>query len=538
MSEVAEIGDHETTLTNQRIRGKMASPRTFTRDEVAQHNKVDDLWVVIDSVVYDLSRFVPAHPGGEHVLVEIAGKDATEEFYSLHRHSVLQKYSKFAIGSIQGEKQKIMQAEEGAMSKVPYAESSFWMGSKTPYYNESHVAFRKAVRKFVDAELRPHAQEFEDNGGKIALELYQKMGRFGLLASRIGPGIHLKFVPNLPAGVKPDQFDYFHEQIAHEEIARLGSPGFADGLGAGFVIGLPPVLAFGSKDMIQKVVPQVLLGDKRICLAITEPYVGSDVANIRCTATKTPDGKFYIVNGVKKWITNGHFSDYFVTAVRTGGPGHSGVSMLLIERSDGLETKQMKTSYSSAAGTAYITYDNVKVPVENLIGKEGGGFPVIMFNFNHERWLIIAAVIRGSRLVTEEAFKWAAQRKVFGKPLIEQPVIRFKLAKMIAEVESVQNWLENITYNMTKMSYKEQSLHLAGPIALLKYQSTRVAHDVSDDAVQILGGRAITKTGLGSVVEAFQRTYKYGSILGGSEEIMADLGVRMAMKAFPKDARL
>ncbi|ORY49046.1 acyl-CoA dehydrogenase NM domain-like protein [Rhizoclosmatium globosum] len=511
--------------------------KTFSRDEVSRHNKADDLWIVIDSVVYDLTRFLPAHPGGEHVLIEVAGKDATEEFYSLHRHAILQKFSKFAIGSVTGEKPKIQQ-DLGSMSKVPYAESSFWMGSKTPYYNESHVAYRKAVREFVDTQLRPHAQEYEDNGGKIDIALYKAMGKFGLLASRIGPGLHLKFVPSLPAGVKPDQFDYFHEMIAHEEIARLGSPSFSDGLGGGMVIGLPPVLAFGSKEMVQKVAPAVLMGEKRICLAITEPYAGSDVANIRCTAKKTPDGKHYIVNGVKKWITNGHFSDYFVTAVRTGGAGHSGVSMLLIERCEGLETKQMKTAYSSAAGTAYVTYDNVKVPVENLIGTENQGFPVIMFNFNHERWLIIAAVNRGSRLVTEESFKWAVQRKVFGKPLIEQPVIRFKLAKMISEVESIQNWLESITYNMTKMSYKEQSLHLAGPIALLKYQSTRVAHDVSDDAVQILGGRAITKTGLGSVVEAFQRTYKYGSILGGSEEIMADLGVRMALKSFPKTARL
>ncbi|KAI9332198.1 acyl-CoA dehydrogenase/oxidase [Obelidium mucronatum] len=511
--------------------------KQYSRDEVARHNKADDLWVVIDSVVYDLTRFAAAHPGGEHVLVEVAGTDATDEFYSLHRHSVLLRFAKFAVGAVAGEKPKILQ-EAGSLSAVPYAEDAYWMGAKSPYFNESHVAFRKAVRLFVDTELRPHAQEYEDNGGKIALELYQAMGRFGLLASRIGPGQHLKLVPSLPAGVKPDQFDYFHELIAHEEIARLGSPGFADGLGAGFVIGLPPVLAFGSKEMIQKVVPGVLSGDKRICLAITEPYAGSDVANIRCTAKKTPCGKFYIVNGVKKWITNGHFSDYFVTAVRTGGAGHNGVSMLLIERTEGLETKQMKTSYSSAAGTAYITYDNVKVPVENLIGKENQGFPVIMYNFNHERWLIICAVNRGSRLVTEEAFKWAVQRKVFGKPLIEQPVIRFKLAKMVAEVEAVQNWLESVTYNMCKMSYKEQSLHLAGPIALLKYQSTRVAHNVSDEAVQILGGRAITKTGLGSIVEGFQRTYKYGSILGGSEEIMADLGVRMALKSFPKNARL
>ncbi|KAJ3069391.1 hypothetical protein HDU98_007520, partial [Podochytrium sp. JEL0797] len=244
--------------------------KSFTRDEVSRHNKPDDLWVIIDSVVYDLTRFVAAHPGGEHVLFEAAGKDATEEFYALHRHAVLQKYTKFAIGNIAGEKPKIVQ-EDGAISKVPYAETAFWMGSKSPYYNESHKTFKAALRKFVDTELRPHAQEYEDNGGKIDIKLYQAMGRFGLLASRIGPGAHLKLVPNLPGGIKPEQFDYFHEQIAHEEMARLGSaPGFADGLGAGFVIGLPPVLAFGSKEMVAKVVPEVLMGDKRICLAITE----------------------------------------------------------------------------------------------------------------------------------------------------------------------------------------------------------------------------------------------------------------------------
>lgn len=505
--------------------------------EVANHNKEDDCWIIIDSVVYNITDFIAMHPGGEGVLLDVAGKECTEEFYGLHRHAVIQKFGpKYAIGVIAGETPKV-NVQPGDISKVPYAETSFWMGSKSPYYNETHIAFRKAVRHFCDTELRPIAAEFEDNGSKMPLEIYQKMGRFGLLASRIGPGPHLKGF-QLPGGVKPEEFDYFHELIAHEEIGALGSPAFSDGLGAGFVIGMPPVLAFGSKDMISKIVPQVLMGNKRICLSITEPTAGSDVANIACTAKKTPCGKFYIVNGVKKWITCGHFADLFVTAVRTGGPGMGGISMLLIERSEGLSTKHIKTSYGSAGGTAYVTYDNVKVPVENLIGKEGGGFPVIMFNFNHERWLIIAAANRGSRLAIEECFKWAQLRKVFGKPLIEQPVIRFKLAKMISEVESVQAWLEQITYNMTKMSYKQQSAVLAGPIALLKFRATRVSHNVVDEACQIFGGRAITKTGLGSVVEGYQRTYKFGSILGGSEEIMADLGIRMAMKAYPKDAKL
>jgi alkylation response protein AidB-like acyl-CoA dehydrogenase len=125
------------------------------------------------------------------------------------------------------------------------------------------------------------------------------------------------------------------------------------------------------------------------------------------------------VNGVKKWITNGVFADYFVTAVRTGpkNSGVNGLSLLLVERGDGLETKPIKTSYSASAGTAYVSYDDVLVPVSNLLGKEGEGFKLIMHNFNHERWYIVAGVNRASRLIIEECLKWSKQRMVFGKPL-------------------------------------------------------------------------------------------------------------------------
>jgi alkylation response protein AidB-like acyl-CoA dehydrogenase len=137
------------------------------------------------------------------------------------------------------------------------------------------------------------------------------------------------------------------------------------------------------------------------------------------------------------------------------------------------------------------------------------------------------------RLVVEECFKWANQRQVFGKPLMSQPVIRQKLAHMAASVEGVQAWLESTTYQMCNMSYREQSVKLGGPIALLKLLCTRVATRVSDEACQIFGGRGITKTGMGRIVESFQRTFKFAAILGGSEEIMADLGIRQVIKDFP-----
>eukprot|EP00658_Telonema_sp_P-2_P004639 TRINITY_DN11720_c0_g1_i1.p1 TRINITY_DN11720_c0_g1~~TRINITY_DN11720_c0_g1_i1.p1 ORF type:complete len:295 (+),score=86.72 TRINITY_DN11720_c0_g1_i1:201-1085(+) len=294
--------------------------------------------------------------------------------------------------------------------------------------------------------------------------------------------------------------------------------------------------------MRQQIAPLIIMGQKRSCLAISEPAAGSDVAGMLTTAKKTPDGKHYIVNGTKKWITNGTFCDYFVTAVRTGDkPGAKGISLLLISRDDagdGFETKPIKTSYASSAGTSYIVMEDVKVPVENLMGVENRGFECIMFNFNHERWFIVAMVLALQRILLEECFKWCNQRKVFGASLMTQPVIREKLARMVGSVEAAYSWLEAITFQMCRMDFKTQQTELGGPIALLKYQTTRVSHLVADDAVQIFGGRAITATGMGKVVERFQRTYKFGSILGGSEEIMADLGIRQSMRSFPKNAKL
>lgn len=157
-----------------------------------------------------------------------------------------------------------------------------------------------------------------------------------------------------------------------------------------------------------------------------------------------------------------------------------------------------------------------------------------MSNFNHERFMMCCGVIRQSRTIVEECLKWCNQRIVFGKKLIEQPVIRQKLARMISLVESNQAWLEQIAYQMCQMSYAQQSKLLGGPIGLLKSHATRSAQEIADDAVNIFGGRGLTQGGMGKMVEMFHRGYKFDAILGGTEEILADLGVRQAMKDFPK----
>ncbi|KAL7009249.1 hypothetical protein EMMF5_001447 [Cystobasidiomycetes sp. EMM_F5] len=475
------------------------SGKTFSRAEVAKHNKEGDLWIVVDTAVYDLSKFAALHPGGANVLLEasVAGKDGTEVFFGLHRSSVLEKYQRLIVGTIENESPKVILPQAGKLSPVPFAEAT-WLskGYHSPYYNDGHRKFQKEMRYFFDTFVRKEAAEHELSDKRPTIELIKKMGepRWHLNAMRLGPGKHLHGL-TLPSGLKGEDFDYFHELIITQELSRIGARGYSDGFLGGMVIGLPPVMNFGSKELREKVVPAVLRGDKYISLAISEAFAGSDVAGLRTTATKTEDGKHYIINGTKKWygpITNGTFSDYFTVGCKTD----KGLTVFLVERDDNVDTKAIKTSYSSAAGTAYIVFDNVKVPAGNMLGQLNKGLQVILSNFNHERWTMCCGAAVGSRFITEEIFKWAHQRKVFGKPLIEQPVVRQKIADMMARAEFGQAWLEQITYNMTKMDYKAQSDYLGGPIGLLKYQLTRNLHFVADHAYVALSAQSVIRSKL------------------------------------------
>ncbi|ORY87660.1 acyl-CoA dehydrogenase [Protomyces lactucae-debilis] len=512
--------------------------QTFTRDQVKEHNKEESLYIVVDSSVYDLTDFVDAHPGGAAVLLnaEIAGQDATDQFYNLHRHSVIQKYESLKIGSIQGEKPKIRNMVPGDLSHVPYGEPSWLLKEfDSPYFNDGHRKFQRAVRKFIEEEIKPIALECEDSGERPPAELFKLMGKPGIEmnAMRLGPGKHLHGRV-LVGDIKGEDYSYIHEMIVNQELARPGpARGFGDGLNSGMSIGLPPVINFcKNEELRQRVIKEVFSGEKNICLAITEAFAGSDVRGIQTTAKLSADGSHYIVNGSKKWITNGNFSYYFTTAVKTG---ENQYSVLLIPRIEGVETKLIKTAYSTTAGTAYVTFDNVKIPADHLLGVEGRGLPVILSNFSHERWMMCCSSIRMQRNIYEECMKWANQRKVFGKLLIEEPVIRQKLGRMITLCESSQSWLEQVSDQMDKMNYDEQNKYLNGRIALLKMFATRCEGEISDLAVSIFGGRALTKGGMGNRVENHMRTFGFNKVLGGEEGILADLGVKQAWKNMPQE---
>jgi alkylation response protein AidB-like acyl-CoA dehydrogenase/predicted heme/steroid binding protein len=490
----------------------MAAMKTFTLDELAKHNTRDDLWVAIGGAVYDLSGMFAKflHPGGAPPLLEVAGTECTEEFFALHRLEVLQRprFAKLQIGVLTGGKNRTGEDEiSPVVAPVPYAESlGFWRKS-SPYYTKSHDEFRSACRAVYDEHVAPNAEEWDEDGKPASPELYKALGDAGIIATLIagegrGADCLERWGVKLPGGlVSAREFDYFHGLIGGEEAIRgvRGGYGLKDGLIGGISIGVVPIIKYGSEHLIEKFAKPTILGDKRFALAISEPYAGSDVNAIHTTATMHEDGNWR-VSGVKKWITGGMMADYFTVLCRTA---EHGFCMFLVERpedADGLtfQTKPIKTSYSAAAGTALVIMDEVVVPPENLIGKPGQGFYQTMGNFNIERWQMVVGGNRHSRMIVEECMKWAMQRKVFGKPLIQQPVIRFKLGQMIADVESVHSMLEvghilyargrsyphsiewtpchiqDMTYQMCTMTEGELNVHLAGPISLLKYDTISV----------------------------------------------------------------
>ena len=379
--------------------------------------------------------------------------------------------------------------------------------------------------------------------------IYKQMGERGYLAGLMG--LHkypTSYTDHQVKSVKPEQWDLFHEMLLTDEISRAGSGGLVWNLIGGFGIGCPPLVKFGKKSLVDRILPGILNGEKRICLAITEPDAGSDVANLTCEAKLTEDGKHYIVNGEKKWITNGVWCDYFTTAVRTGGEGMNGVSALLIERENGgVSTRKMDCQGVWASGTTYVTFEDVKVPVENLLSKENQGFKgtivfhnsgrkaltllsVIMTNFNHERIGIIIQCIRFSRVCYEESVKYAHKRRTFGKKLIDHPVIRLKLAHMARQIEASYNWMENLIYQCNVMQETEAMLKLGGAIAGLKAQATVTFEFCAREASQIFGGLSYSRGGQGAKVERLYRDVRAYAIPGGSEEIMLDLSIRQALR--------
>lgn len=368
-----------------------------------------------------------------------------------------------------------------------------------------HHEWRVQLRRFFDREIIPFAEDWDEDGA-IPDALWPKAAEIGLL----GMGF-----PEEYGGIT-EGVDLWHSIILNEEMARIAVGGVAATLMV-HGIGLPPVINFGSNEVKQRVAPPVLAGTKRISLAVTEPGGGSDVAQLQTTARL--DGDCYVVNGSKTYITGGMGADWFTTAVRTGGEGAGGVSTLLIDAdAEGVSRTALdKKQGWWCSDTATIYFDNVRVPVGNLLGQENKGFSVIMHNFNSERLAMSAAMEGFARVCLEDAVAWARERKTFGQRLADHQVIRHKIAEMKQRINATQAYLQLVCQQVVAGNEN------AGDIALLKVQCSQTMEFCAREGMQILGGIGYMR---GSRIERIYREVRVNAIGGGSEEIMRDLAAR------------
>ncbi|MDX1448567.1 MAG: acyl-CoA dehydrogenase family protein [Acidimicrobiia bacterium] len=373
----------------------------------------------------------------------------------------------------------------------------------SPFYTAEHELFRRTVAAFVAQEITPYVDEW-DEAGSFPRHLFRKAGEAGLFGIGFaeeygGMGSHdaLAFV------------------ILSEELARCGAGGVPASLFSNY-IGAPPIQRGGTDDVRTEILPAMLSGDAICALAITEPSGGSDVANLKTTARL--QGTNYVVRGEKTFITSGMRADWITTAVRTGGPGAGGISLLVIPgNSPGLERTALDKMGWWASDTATLHFDDVRVPSRYLLGTENDGFRLIMENFNYERLFMIAGMAAGSRLLYDEALAWARERQTFGRRLADHQVIRHKLVDMDRQINATKAWLDLLAWRV------DQGETPAAELAECKVQASLTMEFCAREAAQILGGASYIR---GNPVERLYREVRVNAIGGGSEEIMRDLAAR------------
>ena len=372
-----------------------------------------------------------------------------------------------------------------------------------PYLFETdeHAAIRASARKFAQVHIAPHGAAWEEDEG-FPVELYRTAADAGMTG--IG----------YPEAVGGQGGDLGHVAVACDELILAGrSVGTVVGLGS-HGIALPPIVRFGTPAQAARFVRPCLTEGKIAALAITEPGGGSDVASLTTRAER--DGEHYVVTGAKTFITSGVRADFVTTAVRTGGPGHGGVSLLVIERGTPGFTvsRQLKKTGWWASDTAELHFDGCRVPVGHRIGPEHGAFPMIMMNFAAERLMLAAQCVAIAELAYRESIAYSRERQAFGKPLTGFQVTRHKLADMASRIAAARA----LTGEAIAQVLRGQPV--TGLAAMAKNVATDACSAVCDQAVQLHGGYGYMRE---TLVERLYRDARLYPIGGGTREIMNEV---------------
>ncbi len=361
----------------------------------------------------------------------------------------------------------------------------------TPPFTAEHERLRSEIRRYAEAELYPHANEWEA-AEWFPNEVFSRLGELGYIG--------LKF-PRQYGGAD----DVVAAAVLCEELARCGSGGVAAGIGAHTGIALPPIWRFGTEDQHRRYLVPGIRGELIAALAITEPDAGSDVASIRTSARRVDGG--YLVNGSKMFITGGVRADVLVTAVKTAAEGgHHGLSFLLIDRGEGVEARAIQKMGWHASDTAQISFDDVFVPAENLLGSEDQGFYMIMANFQWERLLMALGAVGAMQAVFESTLRVAGVQG--GQAL------RHQLAEVAVQIDAGRN-----------LTYAALRRHAAGQdavreVTMAKLFTQAAAFQAIDACLQIHGGAGYLAA---PEIERAARDARLGPIGGGTDEIMKEI---------------
>ena len=372
--------------------------------------------------------------------------------------------------------------------------------SEQLYFTKDHEMVRRAVRDFVNKEINPHVDEWEEAGIAPLKKLFKKMGKLGFLGIRYDPKYG------------GQGLDYWYETVFLEELGHIKALGLAVAITVQTNMATPAIDEFGSEFLKQTYLKAAIEGKKVGAIAVTEPGAGSDVAALATTAERR--GDHYVIDGSKMYITNGTQADFYTLLARTSeDPGYHSFSLFVVPADfPGVAvSRKLEKLGVWISDTAELYFDQVKIPVDHLIGREGEGFIYQMQQFQHERFSLLPFACTAARDIIDLTVAYIRDRIVFGKPLIRKQVLQHHLADWVTEIESLKQFI----YHMVRM--KQAGLDATREISMGKLIAGRLLNKVADGCLQMHGGMGYMKE---SLISRYYRDARGLSIGGGADEVL------------------
>mmetsp|Transcript_12635 Transcript_12635/g.31057 ORF Transcript_12635/g.31057 Transcript_12635/m.31057 type:complete len:512 (+) Transcript_12635:93-1628(+) len=486
----------------------MKAPKELTKEEVSQHNTPTDCWIIVNDYVYDITEFLTEHPGGYQALMAYAGEDATSSFLDIHDESYLASFLKPSClkGKIKGVPSSPPSPLEASSSspkpkKLMDPKGSDIVSLPRRVYSSEHEAYRTRVRAWLHSKLIPEYDRYSREGC-IPREVYQDAYK---------NGFYCMAIPKEYGGHGLTDFRY--SAIVCEEVEMAEASGFFANLGSDMV--LPYFLKQMNAEQKKKFLPDIAAHGRVLAVAMSEPEVGSDLGALSTRAVDCKGG--FEISGRKMWISAGSVADYIVVAAVTDpAKGSKGISLFLVEatREGFAAAKRVKKIGKLASDTCLLTFEKVWVPAENMIGKRGDGFKILMSNLAKERLSIALGAAAAARRILACTTNYVHGRAAFGANIGRLQYIQMTLAKLRAEIDTVTAYVDQCILDQVKETLTAETA------AVAKLMATELSNRAANTCLQFFGGYGYLK---GCPVAKQFLDQRVAKIYGGANEVMAEI---------------